>query len=443
MLTVTAPSPPCPAQCRDSALVSCYMGLVRDEVLLPSDTLLAGGVAYHLADVWLPELLAAVQGTQLPPELLEQLLQPFVDVLARSAQPTLLNRVMDGVFEPLCVEVEDPSEGEPLSLLPVTEFAERLFDLGAGADVAQRNRDSLYHVHECLCKAERKAQRARAQAAASSAANGTAAAAPAKAKKAKAAARQQLEQQQQAEGEQALDTVVKAQKKKKKKLKPAGEPPAGEQLAPAASSGLQGKRKLQPAEPTLANGTVPAAAAAATAQQRGGGSDKPSAAKKKHRKAQQEAQGSPAGGITANGTGAAPCSGQRGEGPAAGRTPVPVNGKLAGDAKRKLQLAAAAEGAANGVKTPQVVGMGNGQTPGSKKSVRWGLKHNLVLTMGQPVPPQNVRTPPRARPKGSALKESSIAHRLQAASESPKSLKKKKMRAKSQGGAATMFGAGY
>ena len=41
-----------------------------------------------------------------------------------------------------------------------------------------------------------------------------------------------------------------------------------------------------------------------------------------------------------------------------------------------------------------------------RKSVRFSLKRNLVMTIGQPPYPEDIRTPPTSRPKGSALKKS-------------------------------------
>lgn len=73
-----------------------YLALIRDEVLLPSDTLLAIGVAYHVSDVWLPELQAAAAGGggRPPHASLVALLEPFAEALARTRQQALLSRVM-------------------------------------------------------------------------------------------------------------------------------------------------------------------------------------------------------------------------------------------------------------------------------------------------------------------------------------------------------------
>lgn len=52
---------------------------------------------------------------------------------------------------------------------------------------------------------------------------------------------------------------------------------------------------------------------------------------------------------------------------------------------------------------PRQVVMVEGGTNG-KKNVRFALRRNLVMTIGQPPLPEDVRTPPTSRPKGSALK---------------------------------------
>lgn len=52
---------------------------------------------------------------------------------------------------------------------------------------------------------------------------------------------------------------------------------------------------------------------------------------------------------------------------------------------------------------------GGDQTPGSnsskKKKVRFSLKNNIVWKPHNPLPPQSIRTPPSATPRGSALKK--------------------------------------
>jgi hypothetical protein len=70
----------------------------QQEVLLPADTLLAAGVAYHLADLVLPELARCVAeggaGVRPPGDAsLRLLLQPFCAALAATDSPALLHRL--------------------------------------------------------------------------------------------------------------------------------------------------------------------------------------------------------------------------------------------------------------------------------------------------------------------------------------------------------------
>lgn len=72
-----------------------------------------------------------------------------------------------------------------------------------------------------------------------------------------------------------------------------------------------------------------------------------------------------------------------------------------------------------------------------RKSVRFSLKKNLVRRIGEPPFPENVRTPPTSKPKGSALKQKTLASEnrkrmlsFSNASDEPSSLETKKKKTK-------------
>lgn len=75
------------------------MQLVADfwlgEVLLPRDTLATAGVAFHFADLLLPELAQCVaQGGSAPDDAtLRTLLEPFCRALAVAATPAMIHRL--------------------------------------------------------------------------------------------------------------------------------------------------------------------------------------------------------------------------------------------------------------------------------------------------------------------------------------------------------------
>lgn len=118
----------------------------------------------------------------------------------------------------------------------------------------------------------------------------------------------------------------------------------------------------------------------------------------KKRKAAEEAEAAAPAPAAAETPVAAKTKGKRAkkeaEAAAAGATPAESSGKK----KKKKSKAEAAEAGPPGA---QAV------TPGSaprSKSVRFSLKRNLVNVIGQPPLPEDIRTPPTAKPKGSALK---------------------------------------
>lgn len=67
------------------------------EVLLPGDTLAAAGVAFHLADLLLPELAKCVAegsvGAAPDDATLRMLLEPFCRALAGAATPAMIHRL--------------------------------------------------------------------------------------------------------------------------------------------------------------------------------------------------------------------------------------------------------------------------------------------------------------------------------------------------------------
>jgi len=134
-----------------------YFDAIRDIVLLPGpDAPRALGLAYHLADILVPELLAAASDAPPPAAALLALLAPFSDALAGMGEPAALDRVREAVFEALAEEVAAPSAGAPLRHLPVQPLATALFDAGGAEGLRARNRDALFKSSRALEKAARK-----------------------------------------------------------------------------------------------------------------------------------------------------------------------------------------------------------------------------------------------------------------------------------------------
>ncbi len=72
-----------------------YCLLLQQEVLLPPPDLAAPSLAYHTADVFLPQLaLVCDKGTQIPgKKALASLLRPFCTALALNGDPAMIQRL--------------------------------------------------------------------------------------------------------------------------------------------------------------------------------------------------------------------------------------------------------------------------------------------------------------------------------------------------------------
>eukprot|EP00325_Prymnesiales_sp_UTEX-LB-985_P026949 CAMPEP_0174726590 /NCGR_PEP_ID=MMETSP1094-20130205/48089_1 /TAXON_ID=156173 /ORGANISM="Chrysochromulina brevifilum, Strain UTEX LB 985" /LENGTH=296 /DNA_ID=CAMNT_0015928189 /DNA_START=16 /DNA_END=903 /DNA_ORIENTATION=+ len=124
---------------------------------LPLATSSPPGIRYFLAD----NLLGAVRhahkhspaGTALNAEGLLLLLEPFVQLMARSEDDAMLRRVTEGVLDPLLrseeeTEGEEEEEEEVELPVPLEELAERLFDAASAKGTRERNRKPLYGLQQ-------------------------------------------------------------------------------------------------------------------------------------------------------------------------------------------------------------------------------------------------------------------------------------------------------
>ena len=82
--------------------VGRYCDFVTEGVLVPTDSVPALGVTYHVVDCWLPELLDASAAA--PAQALHRLLEPVAQCAARTPHPACLTRLtcVAGLFKGLC-----------------------------------------------------------------------------------------------------------------------------------------------------------------------------------------------------------------------------------------------------------------------------------------------------------------------------------------------------
>eukprot|EP00887_Chlorella_sp_A99_P001477 scaffold8.g1477.t1 len=348
----------------DAAQLACFAAFWQREVLCPADGAAAAGVAYHLADTLLPELRAVVAaggGRDAPPPAaaLAALLEPFCAALAGARDPGMVYRLQQGLFRPLVAEVEVPSEGAPLAALDAPALAARLFELalhpacpvaalGALPETKARSREALYALSAALEKAASKAAKRPAA--------GEALEQP----QARQHEQRQQEQPAAAAAEPVAAAVASAEHKQKKKKKRKAVDAAAGEGAPAAN-GLPHPEQPQP--PSEQEQHAPQQGAAPA-------KDAPAPTPKPKKKAK---------GLAPAAAAAARRDAQRHQ-------------------RQRPEAAAAAAGATPGAAVP-------GDVSPTKKAVKFSLRKNLVMTIGQPPLPADVRTPPTSRPKGSALKK--------------------------------------
>lgn len=78
---------------RQLQVVKPYATFIQNHILLPSDTLRATGVAYHMSDLFVHELKAVAGDDPVPADALHALLSPFCATLARAGEQATINRV--------------------------------------------------------------------------------------------------------------------------------------------------------------------------------------------------------------------------------------------------------------------------------------------------------------------------------------------------------------
>ncbi|XP_042433436.1 ribosomal RNA processing protein 1 homolog B-like [Zingiber officinale] len=149
----------------DPALVGSMMGILLEKSLLASDNYLANGVKYHVSEAFLDEtndLLPLVVNT------LELVIKPFILVLEKTADKVLVNKIKVNIFDrflengrkllnPMKTEdqLELNSEEEKLSKIALLlAFSKMFFDAASASETLQGNRKFLFNLHEGFLKLE-------------------------------------------------------------------------------------------------------------------------------------------------------------------------------------------------------------------------------------------------------------------------------------------------
>ncbi|OEL24365.1 hypothetical protein BAE44_0014616 [Dichanthelium oligosanthes] len=376
-------------------VTSQIVSILSDKALLPeADNVAAGisrGLGYHVAEAFLDELVPLLPVSL---QTMDALLAPFFAVLEKSSDRVMVSKVKAGVFDRFLEsgnrllekakkgeEVEKGSAEEKLGKVGLLfGFSKRFLDIGAKPETVQSNRKVVFGLRDAFVKVEKglelsgveipvpkfEATEVPVVPNADCSMDMCGEKAGKKKKKAKKAALAEGEK----EGAKALkQKKVKKEKKEKKQKK--------KKKADIVEGGdVEDQNTDAPAED----------------QQMGDGTD----------------------GITIDGTflsnlqkqfekAAAEAGMVNGGGSSSASPATPVNGKVAKKRKRS-KSADRLSGASDGDDGSE----GNLLTQDGEKSgkkVRFSMKNNLVWKPHNPLPPQCLRLPPSATPRGSALKK--------------------------------------
>ncbi|PWZ40827.1 Ribosomal RNA processing protein 1 [Zea mays] len=389
-------------------VTSQVVSVLSDKALLPeADNVAAAtsrGLGYHVAEAFLDELLPVLPVSL---ETMDTLLAPFFTVLEKSTDRVMVSKVKACVFERLLdsgsrlLEMvkkgEDVEKGDPEEKLGkvglLFGFSKRFLDIGAMAETVQSNRKVVFGLRDAFVKIEKGLQLSGLEIPAPKF-EATEVPVPPNVGKGKAQKKKKKTRKAAlAEDEMEDDKDLKREKKIKKEKK-------------------EKKRRMVE---VVDEGDVneKSTGSPGADQQMGDGTDGITfdAALKSNLQKQFEMVAAEAG--MAEG------------GSSSSDSPVtPVTGKVATKRKRsksadKLSEASDGDGGSEGNLLAQ-----DGEKSGKK--VRFSMKNNLVWRPHNPLPPQCLRLPPSATPRGSALKKG-----VQPGPITPTPLKKAKPKAKS------------
>lgn len=369
---------------------------MSEKALLPeADTPSAGtsrGLGYHVADAFVDELLPV-----LPVSLqsMELLLAPFFTVLEKSTDRVLVNKVRSNLFERFLesgnqllemmkkgVEVENGSAEEKLGKVGLLfRFSKRFLDIGANVETVLANRKVVFALRDAFVKLEKGLELSEIKIDVPV-----------------------FECTEVSSVENGMDLdEAKVEKKKKKKAKKAPLIEAGEEDGKALKKEKKVKKDKNKKEKkekkkknkvkVIDGGDIPGLSADDPAgdQQMDNDTDaitfdevSMSNLQKQFEKAAAEA-GMPNGGSSSS---ASPVT--------------PKTGKGAKKRKRSKSVDRLSEASDGDVGSGGNVLTQDGDKSGKK--VRFSMKSNLVWKPHSPLPPQCLRLPPSATPRGSALK---------------------------------------
>uniref|UniRef100_A0A0E0H6Y0 Ribosomal RNA processing protein n=1 Tax=Oryza nivara TaxID=4536 RepID=A0A0E0H6Y0_ORYNI len=394
-------------------LTSQVVSILSEKVLLPeADNVAAGsprGLGYHVAEVFLDELSPVLPVSL---QTMEVLLSPFFAVLEKSSDRVMVAKVKSSVFERFLESgkqlLEMAKKGEGVEKGSADEkigkvgllfgFSKRFSDIGAKAETVQANRKVLFGLRDAFVKVEKGLEL-----------SGVEIAVP------------EFKSTEVTGVENGMDLdEVKVEKKKKKKVKKAslveGETEGAKDSKQEKKVKKEKKEKKKKKKVEVVDeGDVTEQSTDAPAeedQQMGDGTEAVTFDETLMSNLQKQFEKAAAEAGMVNGGSSSSAS--------------PASGKAAKKRKRAKSADRLSVSDGDDVSSEGTIISQDGEKSGKK--VRFSMKNNLVWKPHNPLPPQCLRLPPSATPRGSALKKGVLPGPIK---ETPTPVKKTKPKAKS------------
>ncbi|KAJ6817175.1 ribosomal RNA processing protein 1-like protein [Iris pallida] len=384
-------------------LLESFIGVLKEKSLLANDKFQANGVNFFLAEVFLDELSGFLP---VAPESFGLLVDLFLRVLERTSDKVLVSKIRVNVFEKLlgCGMGFLGGESDELGKIAIVlGLSEKFLKSASDPETVQGNRKVFFGLRDGFLKLEKDFEKSGLEIAfenldggnivAENAGDGDLVSDDRPAKKRK-------------KEKVSYDGVEKKSKGKKKKielssvaLESNGEDVAsiGDEKETETKSKVKKKKNVLSSSAVESNGEIIVS---------NGGTKTKSKDKKNKKKTPGSAAESAAGDLMSNDEVLAfdetVISNLQKQfekvaaeaGMASPATPVNVT------VTKKRKRVKSADSKVNGVSTAEKSEGGK-----SVKKVRFSMKNNLVWKPQTPLPPQSLRLPPSATPRGSALKK--------------------------------------
>lgn len=394
----------------DRELSARMIGILSEKSLLAADKCQAQGVNYHITDIFLEEMKVFLP---IAPEIAVELLNPFISVLESSSDKVLTNKIKRNLFGCLLengrkyLDHLRVGEGDGVELVGDVDklgklalglgLSGKFFQSASSGETVQGNRKGLFSLHEGFLKLEKDLENSGVTVSFLHENGGSEDAVVSAPSGATEHANGEM-----GSTEGSSDNASSKKRKKNKKASASG----GKKSKPTKNGVIDSADVTMPSASASADGLTDNGENLAEIVNADGDVVSFDEMVMSNLQKQFEKVAAEAGLAII--------------GPGPGATPVATL------KKRKKAKSADVQASKTNGSPGRTATVKNGDS--SVKRVRFSLKNNLVWKPHSPLPPQSLRLPPSATPRGSALKKGVLPGPIK---ESPPTVKKAKMKANS------------